>query len=476
MKGPGIIGAITDREKAGESQLRLEDGARVAVIGGGPAGSFFSYFVLEFAARIHLDIEVNIYEPREFSRPSPQGCNMCGGIISESLVQYLAAEGINLPTTVVQRGIDSYTMHMDVGSSRIATPRQEKRIAAVHRGAGPRTIHEAKWNSFDGYLLSLAVEKGARVIPKRVSGLVRAEGKPRIQVPGLELEAYDLVVVATGVNAKVLLSNEGGLSRHQPPRTTKTAIREYYLGMDTINRYMGSSMHVFLLDLPRLEFAALIPKGDFVTVCLLGEAIDNELLQSFLNTPEVKACFPPGWRWDDTSCMCMPRMYVHGAPKPYGDRIVFVGDCGVSRLYKDGIGAAYRTAKAAARTVVFRGISSDDFAGHFRPACRAIEGDNGVGRLIFIVVRMIQRFRFARRGVLRMISREQTDPDSRRRMSGVLWDTFTGSAPYRDVFLRTLHPAFLGSFLWNIALALVAVSAPVPAERLREDADLDKRM
>jgi hypothetical protein len=35
-------------------------------------------------------------------------------------------------------------------------------------------------------------------------------------------------------------------------------------------------------------------------------------------------------------------------------------------------------------------------------------------------------------------------------MSTVLWDTFTGSAPYRDIFLRTLHPGFLGVFLWEI--------------------------
>jgi len=31
-------------------------------------------------------------------------------------------------------------------------------------------------------------------------------------------------------------------------------------------------------------------------------------------------------------------------------------------------------------------------------------------------------------------------------MSTVLWDTFTGSAPYGSVLLRTLHPAFLSRF------------------------------
>jgi hypothetical protein len=35
-------------------------------------------------------------------------------------------------------------------------------------------------------------------------------------------------------------------------------------------------------------------------------------------------------------------------------------------------------------------------------------------------------------------------------MSGVLWDLFSGSASYTNVFLRTLHPAYFGSLIWNL--------------------------
>lgn len=454
MEKDGFASSLAYKSKQEYTDLSLTNGSKIAVLGGGPAGSFFSYFLLEMAERMDLNIQVEIYEPRDFSKQAPRGCNMCGGIISESLVQYLATEGINLPTSVVQRGIDSYMMHLDVGSSRIETPRQEKRIAAVHRGAGPRTIREHKWDSFDGYLLSLAVKKGAQVIPNRVSKVDWIEGKPQVATPGGEPTIYDLLVVASGVNTSALGMFKNANIEYAPPGTTKTAIREYYLGMETISEYMGSSMHVFLLDLPRLEFAAVIPKGDFVTVCLLGESIDNELLQDFLNTPEVRECFPPDWQSENLACNCMPRININGAARPFGDRIVFVGDCGVSRLYKDGIGAAYRTAKAAAKTVIFNGVSEQDFASHFWPACQSIERDNNIGKLIFVVVRLIQRFRFARRGLLRMVTQEQKNLNSHQRLSGVLWDTFTGSAPYRDVFLRTLHPAFLGSFLWNMLLSI----------------------
>jgi hypothetical protein len=58
------------------------------------------------------------------------------------------------------------------------------------------------------------------------------------------------------------------------------------------------------------------------------------------------------------------------------------------------------------------------------------------------------------RGVVKMTAREQTSPEAEKRMSVVLWDMFTGSAPYRDVFFRTLDPRFLGRFAWESALAV----------------------
>ena len=57
---------------------------------------------------------------------------------------------------------------------RIATPFEEKRIGAVHRGAGPRDLDHPIWQSFDGYLQERAVAKGAHVIRQRVTGLEKS--------------------------------------------------------------------------------------------------------------------------------------------------------------------------------------------------------------------------------------------------------------------------------------------------------------
>jgi flavin-dependent dehydrogenase len=437
--------------KSGAAPLRLEDGSRVAVVGGGPAGSFFGYFFLVTASRAGLDAHLDIYDPKNFDQAGPAACNMCGGIVSESLVQLLAMEGINLPSTVVQRGIDSYVLHMDVGSVRIEPPGHEKRIAAVHRGGGPRGSVGKRWSGFDGHLLGLAAAQGAKVIRERVEAIAWEDGKPRLTTKSGQSEPYDLLVAAVGVNGPGLKLFEGLGLGYTPPKTTKTFICEFLLGAETIETCLGSSMHVFLLNLPRLEFAALIPKGEYVTLVLLGKDVDKQLVEAFLSQPEVKGCFPKGWGVPQDYCRCFPSINVRGSAQPFADRLVVIGDSGESRLYKDGIGGAYRTAKAAANTAVFQGVSGKDFRRHYLPVCRALATDNQIGKFIFGVTGAIQALRFTRRGILRMVSKEQRGAGARQRMSGVLWDTFTGSAPYRDIFLRTLHPLFGGGFAYQIA-------------------------
>jgi hypothetical protein len=215
-------------------------------------------------------------------------------------------------------------------------------------------------------------------------------------------------------------------------------------------------MHIFLLDIPRLKFAALIPKGDYVTACLIGEAIDDTLMDTFETSPEVTQSMPPGWN-STRSCQCMPYMNVVGVKKPDADRFVFIGDCGVTRLYKDGIGAAYRTAKAAARTVVFEGISEQSFARRYRPVCRSIAVDNRVASLAFMLTGFAQHVKLLRRALLRMAVAEQCHVRKPGRVGGILWDLFSGSAPYTDIFKRMLHPVLIWRFIVSAVASLWVV-------------------
>jgi flavin-dependent dehydrogenase len=419
----------------------------------------FSYFLLNIAETIGLDLHVDLFEPRRFCHRGPAGCNHCGGIVSESLVQRLATEGIRFPGDVVQRGLESYTLHMDVGDVEISSPIIEKRIAAMYRGNGPRDSEPLATHSFDGYLLELAQKKGANLVHHLVMDVRRDGDRMHVDCADAFGDDYELVVVATGVNSRLVQMLANDTQAFREPTRTKTFICEFRLGRDVIRETLGPSMHVFLLDIPRLEFAALIPKGDYATLCLLGDDIDEELIDRFFASPEVKNCFP-GARIPPHACHCYPRINVRPSRPAYADRLVMIGDAGATRLFKDGIGAAYRTAKAAAKTAIFHGVSAEDFETHYAPLCGTIARDNQVGKVVFGFGSLVQKSRFARRGVLRMTENEQLQPESPKRMSSVLWDLFSGSASYTDVFLRTLHPAYIAGLLWNLLAGNVQKRPP----------------
>jgi hypothetical protein len=151
-------------------------------------------------------------------------------------------------------------------------------------------------------------------------------------------------------------------------------------------------------------------------------------------------------------------MNVLGMDRPYADRVVFIGDSGVTRLYKDGIGSAYRTAKAAATTAVFHGISERAFHDHFLPICRSISGDNRIGRFAFLLTRVAQRLRPLRRAILRIARDEQRGGESR--MSAVLWDMFSGSAPYSEILRRMVSPRLIMDWLRVLPGALFGRAVP----------------
>ncbi|MGE5275562.1 MAG: NAD(P)/FAD-dependent oxidoreductase [Acidobacteriota bacterium] len=437
------------------------------MVGGGPAGSFFSIFALEMAARVGLRLSVDVYEHRDFALRGPRGCNMCGGVVSESLIEDLAAEGISLPSAVIQRGIDSYVLHTDEGEVRIETPMKEKRIAAVHRGLGPLGSEGSPYASFDAFLLEEAQRRGARIVRRRIERVAREDGFPLLDAGEGATLRYDLVVIACGVNGPAVRLRDGLGLDGAAARTTRAFIREYFVGRPVIRQTLGDSMHIFLLNIPRLQFGALIPKGSYVSLCLLGDEIDQPLLSSFLTAREVASCMPAAWQSHEQACRCSPRMNVGWKGRPYAERILLVGDAGVARLYKDGIGSAYRTAKAAASAAVLEGVSEADFRLRYWPECRGIARDNALGRAVFLVVRLFQTFRFARRALLRVIAREQRRKGRPAPMSLVLWNTFTGSAPYREIVLQALRPGLLARLAVEIARAVLGRARPTGGVRRR---------
>ena len=448
-----VADSFSDFVENEEKDFTLRDGSRIAVVGGGPAGSFFAYFLLKMARAIDLEIEVDIFEPRSFKYCGPAGCNHCGGIVSESLVQTLAAEGIVLPRSVVQRGVESFVVHMDVGDVTIESPVHERRIAALYRGNGPREGCDVELESFDAYLQDMVRDLGANIVPELITGADTRGGRPFLKYGDGKGEPYDLVAMAAGVNSNIINMLKDLTGDYQPPKTTRGYICEFRSTREEIMEILGRAVHVFLLDIPRFEFAAIIPKGPFVTVVMVGEDLDQELVHTFLNDPVVRRTFPTNAT--PCVCSCSPLINLGARKRPYGDRVVMVGDSGITRLYKDGIGAAFRTGKAAATSAIFHGVSALDFEKHYWPTCRNIVNDNRVGKVMFATNAIMKNSRMTRKAMLTMAQKEQAKAGARPHMSTLLWNMFTGSAPYVEMFRGTLHPGFIYNLMLSVGAALV---------------------
>lgn len=442
-------------QKDKKNKLILQDGSRIGVIGGGPAGSFFSFFAYDLARKMGINIEIDIYEIKNFTNTGPAGCNHCGGIVSESLVQMLSADGIVLPSQVIRRGIESYTLHLEQGTTVIDAILREQRIVSMFRGAGPLGSAVTGQQSFDGYLMQLCEKKGAKIYNEKVTD-VENEPDGITLITNKSKRKYDLVVGAVGLNPRTLKLFQKIIPSFKPPKTTKTYICEYFLGSETINTYFGNSMHVFLLNQPGIKFAALIPKGNYVTLVLLGSEINKEIVDRFVSSETVRVCFPEKTELKNiTPCQCFPSINITNATNPYSDRVVLIGDSSSSKLYKNGIGAAYITGKAAANTVIFDGISKEDFKKSYQPVCSTLDLDNTVGKLIFFITTIIQKSLFLKNILFQMVVKEQARERGKREMSSLLWDTFTGSAPYKRILLRTLNPLLVANLIWNILTQLI---------------------
>lgn len=159
------------------------------------------------------------------------------------------------------------------------------------------------------------------------------------------------------------------------------------------------------------------------------------MVNALLDHPVVKKVLPEKY---EINCRCLPKMNI-GAPKvPFTDRIVMCGDAGSTRLFKDGLGAAYIMGKAAAKTAVFQGVSKEHFHKYYYPYYKSIIIDNYFGRFLYAMTEIYRENKLLCKGILNVVQKEQQNVHDRKRLSTIMWDIFTGNERYKNISSRSL--------------------------------------
>ena len=376
-----------------------------------------------------LRLEVLIFEPRDFSRPGPAGCNRCAGVLSSHLWNNLSELDLSIPADVIQADLQSYNIHLDHQSIHLERPDPSRRIISVYRGGGPRLAEPVPEQSFDQFLLFQATRRGAVHIPHRVRQ-VNWEGRPIVHTTTGQYPA-DLVVLAIGINSRSPMDGSFG---YHPPRTEVMAqdevLRPTNWRSDEVNAYFKQ---------PRgLSFGAIIPKGRYLNISLLGKGFTPHSIEEFIAAQNLAE--PLNYTASNGLCGCNPRIAVSASRHYFGDRWVAVGDAAATRLYKDGIGSAYQTTKNAMTVAVQAGISQSRFRDLYAPICRSIATDNSYGFLLFRLWNFVLNSPLFLQVWKAAIQWEMSQPINRRRQMQVLWGMLTGDEPYRNLFYKGINP------------------------------------
>ena len=185
---------------------------------------------------------------------------------------------------------------------------------SVFRGSlpGRRT---GKPTGFDGFLLGEVAREGAHILYGDVQAIASgASGLPSLTVrtqsgEKVPLDA-DFVTIATGINPHCCIEDRDdslsasikGLNvAFVPGKFRKVFIFELDVGEDYLDRNINREVYFIEYGSKSLalEYAALIPKGRFLTVAMIGKCIDEavlprgtrQIVRDFLTLPEVSHWF-----------------------------------------------------------------------------------------------------------------------------------------------------------------------------------------
>ncbi len=413
----------------------LRDGGRVVIIGGGPGGCACAIALARLGREMGRRIEVTLYEGKTFA--GERHHNQCVGILSPPIDRILQEHlGVPFPWHLVQRRITGYVLH------------GERRTLVLDGADDDEVSYALRRVQFDAYLLDQTRQAGVEVVPGRVTDLeIHANGV--VVYSESDCRKADVVVGAFGLDA----GTAAALSRatpYRPPRFLDSIVIKIhpppgYLASAQASGAGGmlpsGRIHAFLPAQPQIEFGAISPKANHLTVNIAGADVTAPWMDRFLAMPAVSAALPPLEQTDlagpEGIQYFKGRFPISLARGFYGDRYVIIGDAaGLVRAFKGkGINSACLTGVWAAHSILRDGISAAAFQHGYEAACREIMADIPYGQIVRRLVILGSRLRLM--DVLLAIA--EREPTLRR----ALFDAVSGHRPYRAILRDMMRPTLL---------------------------------
>jgi flavin-dependent dehydrogenase len=419
------------------NSVGLRDGGRVVIIGGGPGGVACGLLLQRLAWEANRRIDITILEGKQFS--GARHHNLCAGVLTPPLPELLAKRlQVILPPSLDGREILGYILHSD--HEQLPMDEHEPSIAL-------RRVQ------YDNYMLESARKRGLRVVTARAVDLEFHSDRVVVYTESAPLEA-DVVVGAFGMDegTAAIFARATG---YRAPDALRSIVTRFHPGPEAMAAF-GPRIHAFLSNSPGIEFGAVTPKDDHLTINIAGGEVTGEHIAAFLARPEVRAVLPGGGRGprlDPTDFDPFKgRFPCSLARRYYGDRYVLVGDAaGLVRAFKGkGVTSAVQTGIRAAEAIFHAGVTEAAFGDHYARANRDITGDLIYGQSMRQLVRLSTRM-----GLIDPVLRAaRQSPALREALLGAV----SGNLSYREVYRDMLRPD---------AVAAIAKSMlrPMPRER-----------
>ncbi len=393
----------------------LKNGSSVAVIGGGPAGCSCALAVKREAAKRNANVEVSIFEHKHYG----SHYNQCLGVLSPPVLnllqEYFDIIFPGAPSSILQRKIEGYILYTK-GKSLDLPDAQ-----------GSEPSYASRRVSFDDFLLTEAEKRGVKIIKCRVSDIEIFEDEVIVYGESGNIRA-DIVVGACGLDTDMMeiFRNKTGF---KPPSHLDTVVTKLHIPKEEIDAF-GSRIKAYISEVPGVEFAAITPKHNHISIVMAGKNVDSRDFRKLIETDLFKSTLSFDFCIKDVHKGRFPNS---PAKNFYGNRYVLIGDAaGLIRPFKGkGINSAIITGNLAAITMFEKGISREALK-NFEKDCRFLIGDYWYGMFVRFGVKIMSRFN----ALSPVLSCAENNTEIRE----ALYKSVSGSDTYKKIVMTCFKP------------------------------------